>query len=110
MRIIIHLLLSTLFFLLVAYIVPGIDMNAPLTAVVVAVIFAVVSFIIKPVVKLITLPINILTLGIFGLIINVLLFWLVAWVVPGFTISNFWAAAGGTLLYSLLQTLVYGFD
>lgn len=96
--------------LAVAYIVPGIAIDNFFTAIVVFLVFMVVNVFIKPIIKLITLPINIITLGIFGLIVNIILFWLIGWLVPGFTIENFWSATVGLLLFTLMQALIYGFD
>jgi putative membrane protein len=109
MRLIVEGLLGALMFFVVAFIIPGITIDNFFTAIVVFLIFLVVNIFVKPVIKLITLPLNIITLGLLGLVINVFLFWFIAWLVPGFDIANFWSAAIGLLLYTLLQTLIYGF-
>lgn len=110
MRLIVQGLISSLILIVVAYIVPGVSIDTFLTAVAVFLVFMVVNVFLKPVIKLITLPINIITLGIFGLIVNVFLFWFIGWLVPGFTIDNFWSATVGLVLFTLMQSLIYGFD
>lgn len=110
MRLLIQGLISSIMLLIVAYVVPGISVDSFFTAVAVFVIFMVVNIFLKPIIKLITLPINIITLGIFGLIVNVFLFWMIGWLVPGFTIDNFWSATAGLVLFTLMQSLIYGFD
>ena len=89
-----------------AYLIPGITVSSFGTALVVALVFGVINVFIKPVLKILTFPINLLTLGIFGLIINVLLFWVVTLVVPGFTIVGFLAAFLGSLVISVVMWIV----
>jgi putative membrane protein len=65
-----------------------------------------VNAIIRPLLVLITLPITILTLGLFTLVINALMFWTVSGLVEGFVVPDFWTAFWGALLYSLLTWMV----
>lgn len=87
--------------LVVYYILPrlvdGISIDAGRTAIIAALLFAVINFAVKPILRVITLPLNILSLGLFGLLINVLLFWFVASIIEGFTVVNFMAAFWGAL-------------
>lgn len=87
--------------LTVYYILPsiisGISIDEPRTAIIAAILFAVINFAVKPVLKIITLPLNILSLGLFGLLVNVLLFWFVASIITGFTVTTFIAAFWGAL-------------
>lgn len=87
-----------------AYVIPGVYVDGFLVAVVVAVILALVNLIIKPIVTVLTLPINILTLGLFTFIINALMILLVSSVVPGFTVVG-WVSA---ILFSVVLSLVDG--
>jgi putative membrane protein len=64
-----------------------------------------VNAVVRPILVILTFPVTLLTLGLFLFVINALLFWLVAEVVPGFHVTGFWAALVGSLLYSLI-TLV----
>ena len=75
--------------------IDGIMVDEPRAAIIAAVLFAVINFAVKPILKIITLPLNILSLGLFGLLINVLLFWFVASIITGFTVATFVAAFWG---------------
>ena len=88
-----------------AYVIPTVYVDGFLVAVVVAVILSVVNFIIKPIVTLLTLPINILTLGLFTFIINALMILLVSSIVPGFTVIGLWSA----VLFSIVLSVINGF-
>lgn len=92
MQIIISLLLSTLAVLIATYILPGVHVSSFFTALVVAVVLGIVNAFILPLLLLITLPINILTLGLFTLVIIGFLVMGVAAIVPGFTVDGFWWA------------------
>ncbi|MFA6006211.1 MAG: phage holin family protein [Candidatus Paceibacterota bacterium] len=104
--IILRWVLNALALLLVGYLVPGVTVSGFMTALVLVVVFGIINVTIKPLLVLLTLPINILTLGLFTLIINALLFWFVATFIKGFAVENFLAAFLGTLLYSVITTLV----
>jgi putative membrane protein len=104
MRLLLIWLVNALSLLAVAYLLPSVSVASFYVAVITALLLAVVNTVIRPVLVLITLPINILTLGLFTLVINGLLFWFVASFVEGFHVAGFWAALGGALLYSLIST------
>lgn len=87
----------------IAWVVPGISVANFLTAMIAAFVIALINIFIKPVLLLITLPINILTLGLFTLIINALLFMFAGFVAPGFEVDSFWSAFLGALLLSILS-------
>ena len=97
--------------MLVPYIVPGVVIKNFWTALVAALLLAFVNAIIKPILILLTLPINILTLGLFILVINALMIWLVSAVVKGFDISGFWPVFFAALVFSIFSlTLNYLLD
>src|SRR5947199_771774 len=73
------------------------------TALITALVLGLVNTLIRPVLIVLTLPINVLTLGLFTFVINGLLFWFVASFVPGFFVAGFWSAVGGAIIYSLLS-------
>ena len=102
--------INALLLMLIPYLVPGIEVASFFTALVVAVVLAAVNAIIRPFVILLTLPINILTLGLFTLVINGLMFYLVSAIVKGFTVSNFWAAFFAALIYSILSMAISSLD
>lgn len=99
-------LLNTLILMLVANIVPGVSFSSFWSALITSLIFGLINAIIRPLMIILTLPINILTLGLFTLIINALMFWLASSVVKGFYVANFSAAFWGALVYWLIITLI----
>lgn len=105
MKTIIKLVLTGLAVMISAYIIPGVDVDGFFVAVVVGVILALVNLIVKPVITFLTLPINVLTLGLFTFVVNALMILLVAYIVPGFTVAG-WLAA---VLFSVVLSLVDGF-
>lgn len=101
---IIHWLVSTLAILVAAYLIPGVTVTL-LGAVVAAVVIALINVFLKPIVMLLTLPINIVTLGFFSLVINALLVMLASAVVPDFSVDGFWAAFFFAIILSLINWL-----
>jgi putative membrane protein len=98
-------LLNAAALLLVAYLYPGVQVTSFAAAIVAALVLGLVNAVIRPVLLVLTLPVTILTLGLFIFVINALLFWLVAELVGGFHVAGFWAALVGSILYSVI-TLV----
>lgn len=96
--------------LVVYYLLPelitGISIDEPRTAIIAAVLFAVINFAVKPILKVITLPLNILSFGLFGLLVNVLLFWFVGSIIAGFTVATFMAAFWGALALTFANWLL----
>ena len=88
------------------YFVAGISINGILTAVIVGACLVFINLIIKPIVSLLTLPINIITLGLFSLVINAVFFWMVARIVTGFTVDTFRAAFIGALVIAVVNWIV----
>ena len=87
----------------VAWIVPGINVENFLTAMLVCIVLALINTFIKPLLEFISLPINILTLGLFTLVINALLMMFAGYVTPGFEVEGFMSALYGSILLSLLS-------
>lgn len=107
MQILINLLLSALAVIISAYVLPGVTVDGFFTAIVVAILLSVVNTFIKPLIVLLTLPINIMTLGLFSLIINALMVMLVTAIVPGFKVDGIlWAIVFGIVL-SVVSTGIY---
>ena len=90
----------------VAYLTPGVAFASNWSVLVTALVFGLINAIIKPIVLLLTLPVNVLTLGLFTLIINGLMFWLASTIVKGFEVADFWAAFWAALIYWLITTLI----
>ena len=75
-------------------------------AIAAAVVLALVNTYLRPLVVLLTLPINILTLGLFTLVINAAMLKLVSWLIPAFHVEGFWTAVGGALVISIISILL----
>ena len=91
--------------LLVAYLYPGVSVESFLAAAIAALVLGLVNAVIRPILILLTLPVTLLTLGLFLFVINALMFWLVAEIVPGFKVSGFMAALLGSILYSVITLI-----
>lgn len=102
MDFIVSWLVSAIAILIAAYIIPGVRVNSFLVALLVAAVLGIVNALVRPLLVLLTLPITILTLGIFLLVINALLILLVDAIVPGFEVRGFWNA----LLFSIILTII----
>lgn len=96
--------------LFVAWIMPGITLTGLLPAMWAVMIIGVINIFIRPVLIILTIPINILTLGLFTLIINGLLFLFASHLVSGFVVSGFWAAFFGSILLSIFSMFINRFD
>ena len=94
---------------LAAYLLPGINVEGYLPAVKAAVLLGLLNAFIKPVIILLTLPITLLTLGLFTIIINGFLLWFVGHAISGLTISGFFTAVLGSIIISLLSILLNRF-
>ena len=99
-------ILMALAIMAVAYFVPGIHITGFGAALVVVCVIALVNAFIKPIVNFISLPLNVLTVGLFGIVINALLFMLVAYFAPGFQIDSFWSALIGAIVASIFVPLI----
>ena len=99
-------LLNAVAILLAAYLIPGIEVSGPLAILAAAALLGILNALIRPLLILLTLPINILTLGLFTLIINGLLLWMVSSLIKGFFIQGFWVAVLGALVISLFNWLI----
>ncbi len=102
-------LIITVAILLSSMLIPGIRVDSLFTAVIAAGLLGLINVIIKPVLIILTLPLNILTLGLFTFIINAFLLKMVAYFVDGFEVSGFFAALLGALVISLVSWLANRF-
>lgn len=91
--------------LLVAYLYPGVGVESFFAALIAALVLGLVNAVIRPILIILTLPATLLTLGLFIFVINALLFWLVAEIVQGFTVTGFGAALLGSILYSVITLI-----
>jgi len=88
--------------LITAYLLPGVFLAGPVVAIIVALVLSLINMFIKPLLIILTLPLNILTLGLFTFVINAALILLVSTIVPGFKVANF----GWALLFSLILVVI----
>lgn len=105
LKLLLKWVLSAAALLLVAYLVPGIHVGH-VAAIIAAVVIGLINAVLRPVLVILTLPITILTLGLFILIINAALFMLAAAIVPNFTIHGWRAAIVGAILYAVFGWLI----
>ncbi len=98
MKLILRWLVSAGALMLIAMYVPGIKVASFYSALIAALIFGLINALIRPIAVLLTLPINLLTLGVFTLIINALMFWLASTIVKGFFVAGFWPAFWGAVI------------
>jgi putative membrane protein len=105
MTIIIRLLFNALGLIMIAQFVPGIHVSGFYPALIAALVLGVLNVIIKPLLLILTLPITILTLGLFAFVINALLFQFAASFIEGFSVASFWYALLGSLLMSIISTV-----
>jgi len=94
---------SALIVIIASYILPGVHVAGFTTALLVALLLGFFNMLLKPILILLTLPITILTLGLFTVIINAIIVILVTYFVPGFTVDSFWSAVLFSLVASLLN-------
>ena len=106
MRLLLVWVLNAIALLGVAYIYPGVQIQDWKSAAIAALVLGLVNTLVKPILVLLTLPVTILTLGLFLVVLNALLFWGVAEVLPGFHVNGFWAAVLGAILYSVIGWLL----
>lgn len=88
--------------LLTAWIIPGISVDGIKAALIVSIVLGIINALIRPLFLLISLPINILTLGLFTFVINALMLILTGYITPGFTVDGFWSAFFGSIILVIL--------
>lgn len=106
MALILRWIINALALLTLTYILPGITVSGFYAALIAALILGIINAILRPILILLTLPINILTLGLFTFIINGFLFWFVGTIVKGFEVQGFWTALIGALIMTLINAII----
>lgn len=100
-------LIGTLSVLVAVYLVPGVGYQKPLDLMVAALLLGILNAVVRPLLVILSLPLVLVTLGLFVLVINGLLLWLVGWLMaPHFVVEDFWAAFWGALVISLVSSLL----
>ena len=116
MKILIRLIISTIAVLVADLMLPGVSLgdmsqtNGLLTALLVAAVLGLLNALLKPILILLTLPVTILTLGLFLLVINAVIVLITAKLIDGFHVDSFWWALGFSLLLSVFTSVLSAFD
>jgi putative membrane protein len=108
MRFLARLVLNGLAIIIAAWLLPGIHISSTLSALLAGVILGFVNAIVRPVLFFLTLPLTLLTLGLFIFVLNAICFGLTALLVPGFSIDGFFSAVFGALLVSVVSWILNG--
>ena len=98
--------LNALALLTVAYVLPGVTIDGYGAALIAALILGLINTLIRPLLLLLTVPVTVVTLGLFILVINGLLFWFAGTILKGFEVSGFWVGMLGALLYSFISSVL----
>lgn len=106
MKLLLHLGLDALVIYVAGYLLEGVNFSSYWVAVVTAIVLGVLNFLIKPILIILTLPINILTLGLFSIVINTVIVLLAAWLVPGFEVLGFFWALAFSVVVSIISAVL----
>ena len=109
MRFLVHLLVIALALWVTAYVLPGVEFSSWQALVISAIVLGLLNALVRPTLVLLTLPITVLTLGLFYLIVNGFTFLLASKLVSGFEVTSFWWAVLGALVVSLVSWFVGSF-
>ncbi len=107
MKLLIRVIITGFLVFLLANYLPGVSVAGIWTSLVVAVVLAILNVFVKPILVLLTLPVTIITLGLFLIVINALIILLCTKIVGGFAVDSFWIAVLFSVILSVLQSLVY---
>jgi putative membrane protein len=108
MRFLARLVLNGIAIVIAAWLLPGLHIAGPFAALVAGVILGFVNAIVRPLLFFLTLPLTLMTLGLFIFVLNAICFGLTAWLVPGFSVDGFWWALLGALLVSIVSWMLNG--
>ena len=106
LRLVLVWLVNTVALVAVAYLMPSITVSDFTAALIAALVLGLVNAVVRPVLVLLTLPVTILTLGLFIFVLNGLLFWMVGSWIEGFGVAGFWSAVLGAILFSIVSWLL----
>lgn len=106
MKLLLRWLLSAAALIVVASLYPGVAVAGFGSALVAAAVIGLLNALLRPVLVVLTLPVTIVTLGLFLFVINALMFWAASGLMDSFHVAGFWAAVLGSLIYSVLQLLI----
>ena len=106
MKLIFRWLLSAAALLFVAYIYNGVQLQSYQAALIAALVIGLLNTLVRPILVILTLPVTVVTVGLFLFVINALMFWAAASLLDGFNVTGFWAALIGSLIYSVLSMII----
>lgn len=107
MKLLIRVLITGFLVYLLANYLPGVNVAGIWTSLVVALVLAILNVFVKPIIVLLTLPVTIITLGLFLIVINALIIIMCTKIVGGFSVDTFWVAVLFSIILSVLQSIVY---
>jgi putative membrane protein len=108
MNLLLRILITSGLVLLIAHFMPGVHVASFTTALIVAIVLGLLNIFIKPILVILTLPVTIITLGLFLLVINALMILLCTKIVGGFSVDTFWTALFFSIILSVLQSIMNG--
>lgn len=103
MGFLLHWLVVAIALWVCAYIVPGVTVTSLTALIVAALVLGLINALVRPILVILTLPLTIVTLGLFYLVVNGAAFALAAWITPGFNLASFWSAIWGALVVSIVS-------
>ena len=106
MRLLAVWLINAVALLALPYLLPSIHVASFATALAVAVVLGLINTLVRPLLLVLTLPVTLLTLGLFIFVINGMMFLLAAWLLDGFVVDGLWAGVLGSTVYSLISWLL----
>ena len=109
MKTILRIVLTAFAVLVIAQFLPGVSVESAGSAILLAIVLGLLRVTVKPLLVILTLPITLLTLGLFLFVINAMIILLASSLVSGFTVTGFWVALIFSLLLSFFQSILYGF-
>ena len=109
MNIILRILLTAILVFVISRMMPGVTVDSYMTSIIVAIVLGLLNLFVKPVLVIFTLPVTLLTFGIFLLVINALVILLCDELVAGFTVRSFWYALLFSIVLSVFQSIVFSF-
>jgi putative membrane protein len=107
MKLLIRIFVSAILVMLISYLMTGVDVDSFTTSLIVAIVLGLLNLIVKPVLILFTIPVTILTLGLFLLVINAIIILLCDNLVDGFSVNSFWTALFFSVVLTISESIVF---
>lgn len=108
MNLLIRILVTALLVVLLSKLLPGVEVAGYTSAILVAIVLGLLNIFVKPILVILTLPITIVTFGLFLLVVNALIIQFAGSIVGGFSVASFWYAMLFSVVLSIAQSIVYG--